>query len=79
MENEIPLYRSRKNKILRDQKLPFRPLLIVNCSKIPKIGGFGCKKLSKFEEISKINIYSLVPQIEHPVALCNTSWISDQN
>ena len=28
------------------------------------------KKLSKFEENSKIYIYSLVPQIDHPVALC---------
>ena len=37
-----------------------------------KIGGFDCKKSSKFEENSKINIYSFVPvpQIDHPVALC---------
>ena len=27
------------------------------------------QKSSKFEENSKINIYSLVPQIDHPVAL----------
>ena len=39
--------------------------------KIHKIGGFGCKKSSKFEENSMINIYSLVPQIDLPVALCN--------
>ena len=38
-----------------------------------KIGGFGGKKSSKFEEIPIINIYSLlVPQIDHPVALCPT-------
>ena len=28
------------------------------------------KKLLKFEENSEINIYSLVPQIDNPVALC---------
>ena len=32
--------------------------------------GFGCKKSSKFEENPIINIYSLVPQIDHPAALC---------
>ena len=31
---------------------------------------FGCKKSSIFEENLKINIYSLVSQIDHPVALC---------
>ena len=30
----------------------------------------GCKKSSQFEENSKINIYSLALQIDHPVALC---------
>ena len=30
---------------------------------------FWLKKSSKFEENSMINIYSLVPQIDHPVAL----------
>ena len=34
-----------------------------------KIGGFDCKKSSKFEEDSKINIHFLVPPIFHPVAL----------
>ena len=35
------------------------------------------KKSLKFEEKPKINIYSLVPQIDHPVALCTnllTYW-----
>ena len=35
-----------------------------------KIGGFSCKKSSKFEENSMINIYFLVPKIDYPVALC---------
>ena len=38
--------------------------------KIYKSDDFGCKISSKFEENSKINIYSLVPKIDHPVALC---------
>ena len=48
------------------------PFLLEKSSKIHKIGGFGCKKSSKFEENSKINIYSLVPQIDHSVALCSS-------
>ena len=51
--------------------VPFWPFLLEKMSKIHKIGWFGGKKKSsKFEENSKINIYSLVPQIDHPVALC---------
>jgi len=49
----------------------FWPSLLEKLSKILKIGDFGCKKSSKFEENSKINNYSLVPQIDHPVALCS--------
>ena len=48
---------------------PFWPFLIENWSKNHIIGDFCCKKSSKFEENSKITIYSLVPQIDHPVAL----------
>ena len=39
---------------------PFCPFLLEKYSKIHKIGGFGCKKSSNFDENSKINIYSLV-------------------
>ena len=52
------------------KKLQFWPFLFEEYSKIHKIGGFGCKKSLKFEENSKINIYSLVPQIDNPVVLC---------
>ena len=48
-------------------KLQFWSFLLEKYSLIHKIGGFGCKNSSKFEENSKINIYYLVPQIEHHV------------
>ena len=55
---------------LKPKKSPFWTFLLEKCSKIHKIVGFGCKKSLKFEENPKINIYSLVPEIDHPVALC---------
>ena len=55
----------------KPQKSLFWPLLLEKYPNIQKIGGFGCKNSSKYEENSKINIYSLVLQIDHPVALCN--------
>ena len=45
------------------------PFLIENWSKMYKIGGFVCKKSSKFEENPIIIFYTLVPLIDHPVAL----------
>ena len=51
----------------KPKKSPFWPFLVEKLPKIHQIG-FGCKKSSKFEENS--NIYSLVPQIYHPVSLC---------
>ena len=53
----------------KPKKMTFWPFLLEKYPKIHKIGGFGCKKSLKFEENPKINIYSLVPQIDHPVAL----------
>ena len=53
----------------KPKKSPFWPFLKENWSKIHKIGDFCCKKASKFDENSKINIHSLVPQIDHHVAL----------
>ena len=52
----------------KPKKSPFWLFLLEKLSKNHKIGDFGFKKLSKFEENSKINIYSLVPQIDHHVA-----------
>ena len=49
------------------KKSPFWQFLLEKYSKIHKIDGFGSKKSS---ENSKINIYSLVLQTNHPVALC---------
>ena len=48
----------------KHEKSSFWPFLLEKYSKIYKIGGFGCKKSSKFDENLKINIYSLVPQID---------------
>ena len=53
----------------KPKKSQFWPFFIENWSKILKIRDFCCKKSSKFEEISKINIYFLVPQVDHLVAL----------
>ena len=52
------------------RKSPFWSFLIGNWPKIHKIGDFCYKKTSKFEENSKINIYSFVPKIVPPAALC---------
>ena len=42
-----------------------------------KIGGFGSKNLSKFEENSINKFYSLVLKIHHPViALCQYKLVS---
>ena len=48
----------------KPKKSPFWPFLLEKLSKNHeiKIGDFGCKKSSKFEENLKINNYSLVPQ-----------------
>ena len=54
----------------KPKKSPFWLFLIENWSKIHKIGDYCGKKSSKSEENSKINIYSLVPKIDHLVALC---------
>ena len=52
------------------QKLPnFLLLPTVLQSKIHKIGDFGFKKSSKFEENSQDQYISLVPQTNHSVAL----------
>ena len=45
--------------------------MTISIRTLVKNWGFWLQKSSKFEENSKINIYSLVPQIDHPVALCN--------
>ena len=37
----------------KPKKSPFWPFLLEKWSKIHKIGDFGCKKSSKFEENSK--------------------------
>ena len=58
----------------KPKKSPFWLFLIENWSKIHKIGDYCGKKSSKSEEYSKINFYSLVPKIDHPVALW-VSWI----
>ena len=55
----------------KPKKSSFWPFLLEKQPKNHKIGGFGCKKSSKFEENSKMNIYSLVPHIDYPVALCS--------
>ena len=47
-------------------------ILLEKLSKNHKIGDFGGKKLSKCDKNSNINNYSFVPQIEHPVALCDS-------
>ena len=65
--------------ILSLKKSAFWPFLLEKWSKIHKIDDFGCKKSSKFEENSKINIYSLVPQIDHPVALCECRFPANTN
>ena len=44
----------------KPKKSTFWPFFIENWSKIHKIGGFGCKKSTKFEENPIINFYSLV-------------------
>ena len=46
----------------------FLPFLLEKQSKLAIL--VGKRKPSKFEENSKINIYSLVPQSDHLVALC---------
>ena len=51
-------------------KICILAFLFAKYSKMLKIVGFCCNNSSKFEENSKINIYSLVSQIDHPVALC---------
>ena len=38
--------------------------------KFHKIGGFGCKKSSKFAGNLVTNIHSWMPKIDHSVALC---------
>ena len=49
----------------------FLPFLFEKLSKIHKIGDVGSlQKLSKFEENSKINNHSIVPQIDHVIAMC---------
>ena len=53
----------------KPKKSSFWPFLLEKYPKIHKICGFVCKKPSKFEENSKFNMYSLVPQIDHPVTL----------
>ena len=54
----------------KPKKSPFFPFLLEKWTKIHKIDDFGYKKSSKFEGNSMINSFSLVPQIDHPVALC---------
>ena len=56
--------------ILSQKNLHFGNFYKKNYSKIHKIVDFGCKKPSNFDKDSKINTFSLVPQIDHPVALC---------
>ena len=50
-------------------------ILLEKLSKIHKICGSDYKTSSQFEENSKINISSLVPQIDHSVALCSGYWV----
>ena len=52
------------------KKITILAIFIRKIVKNSKIGGFGCRKSSKFEENSMTNTFSLVPQINHPVALC---------
>ena len=51
------------------KKLPFWAFLLEKLSKIHKIGDFGCKNHQYLKKNSNINNYSLVPQIDHLVAL----------
>ena len=55
---------------LKPKKITILAFFIRKKVKNSKIGGFGCKKSSNFEENSMIYTYSLVPKIDHPVALC---------
>ena len=50
----------------------FDHVYMKSSQKFTKLVVLVAKKLSKFEENSKIKMYSLVPQIDHPVALCTT-------
>ena len=67
----------KEREYFKPKKSPFWSFLIEKYSKIHKIGDYCGKKLSKFEENSKNNIYSLVPQIGDPVALCTLYLYED--
>jgi len=54
----------------KPKKSPFLPFLLEKWSKIHKIRDFGYKISSKFENNQISIFFSLVPQIDHPVALC---------
>ena len=62
----------------KPKRSTFWPFFKEKLSKIHKTDDFRCKKSLKFEENSKINICSLVPQIDNPVALCQGCCHQDQ-